>query len=139
MNYNQYQNMDYNGGCAQGCSNDLTGFWVGGFILILIIIIILRCNSININDKPGEPDEHFRSDPYERHGFIMPFYNRRPRMWVTAPETYDGYYSEPMLTCIDSCQGRADRQDCYAYCKQMYPPFTLSQILPDAKDFNMVI
>ncbi len=115
---------------------DLVGFCVG-CVLLLFIIIICLCPSnrekftLPAHQQTGEDNfertkcmvqkANVERNVFTPHGYHVPFYDRRPRIWVTSPGAYGSVYSEQMLTCLDSCAGREDRQDCYVHCKKMYP------------------
>ena len=96
-----------------------------GFIIVLIVIIVFEvCSFSNSRNNMKKSNvETFEKGWYQERGFWMPQHWLKPRLWYTAPKSYGNYYGEELLTCMDGCPGRKDKDDSLKYCKRMYPYF----------------
>ena len=86
------------------------------FVVVLLILVVIQVCSF-----PNKSDPERMKNWHTERGYWIPQGWLKPRLWYTAPGSYGNYYGEELLTCMDGCAGRMDRQDCLKYCKRMYP------------------
>ena len=136
------------------CDDNVTG-WVIAAIIIFMIVLVVLWNKPDCLKELMKSDDKVRSEKpkpdnlkdvkvernmFTPHGYYMPFNDRRPRLLMTSPGAYGSAYSELMLTCMDSCAGRPDLQDCYKHCKKMHPAtWDGPTMLKGFEDTRMVI